>query len=212
MVGHTHEDIDQMFSKFSQALHHKSAPTVGKLLEVLKAAYRPENSHSELLRSVWDFRAMFSGCDALRGHSIPHIFKIYMKGSQLTLAYKDWPLPDEMYREIPMNLTGMNPHLSVVRPLCTTIEDITRSMYRDLPKWKESARLKPSEIDDWGRYLQSLSTTVDPEVDFKDFENFNAAPTEERRLPENLLAALQKSHRKISRKSQVSVQRKRRTQ
>ncbi|XP_048253010.1 uncharacterized protein LOC124117717 [Haliotis rufescens] len=102
-----------------------------------------------------DFRATFSGCDGLKGHSIPHVFKIYMKGSQLTLAYKDWPLPSEVYRETPMNLTGMNPQLAVVRPMCSTVNDIRTAMFRDLPKRRDSARLQPSEIDDWESYLQS---------------------------------------------------------
>ncbi|KAI8517519.1 hypothetical protein Bbelb_035360 [Branchiostoma belcheri] len=42
MNGHTHEDVDQMFSRFSTHLERKDAPTIPELLQQLSNAYTPQ--------------------------------------------------------------------------------------------------------------------------------------------------------------------------
>ncbi|CAH1242369.1 Hypp6627 [Branchiostoma lanceolatum] len=42
MVGHTHEDVDAVFSQFSHKLDRKDAKTTSELEEVLKSSFHPE--------------------------------------------------------------------------------------------------------------------------------------------------------------------------
>ena len=41
-VGHTHEDVDQMFSRLNLALQKVNAVTIGEFLAICKRAFRPE--------------------------------------------------------------------------------------------------------------------------------------------------------------------------
>lgn len=47
MVGHTHEDIDQMFSRFSTALGKHNAITIPELKEVFESCYKTASPYCE---------------------------------------------------------------------------------------------------------------------------------------------------------------------
>ena len=54
MVGHTHDDIDQMFSRFSAKLHNKNAVTISQLSTVCHNGYTP-NPVVEVVEEVLDW-------------------------------------------------------------------------------------------------------------------------------------------------------------
>jgi hypothetical protein len=72
-VGHTHEDVDQMFSRFSWALKHHVVRSVIDLARVLKDSYAP-TPHVEMLDHVmdWDIFKGDIGYKVLAGMSGQH--------------------------------------------------------------------------------------------------------------------------------------------
>ena len=76
MVGHTHEDIDQVFSRFSTWLNRHSATTQEKLMTGFETSYtpRPRSFQVERLLDITEWLAPHLNPISL--HSKPHLFKI----------------------------------------------------------------------------------------------------------------------------------------
>ncbi|KAL3701174.1 hypothetical protein R1sor_019196 [Riccia sorocarpa] len=55
LVGHTHDFVDQMFSRFSQALRRENAFTMSRLRSVIQNNYDPKPITSVILQT-WDFK------------------------------------------------------------------------------------------------------------------------------------------------------------
>ncbi|KAL3677794.1 hypothetical protein R1sor_020750 [Riccia sorocarpa] len=55
LVGHTHDFVDQMFSRFSQALRRENAFTMSRLRSVIENSYDPKPVTS-ILTQTWDFK------------------------------------------------------------------------------------------------------------------------------------------------------------
>ncbi|KAL3682529.1 hypothetical protein R1sor_000551 [Riccia sorocarpa] len=55
MVGHTHDHVDKMFSRFSVALRKRQAFTMPELRMVIQESYSPSPSF-EVLEETWDFK------------------------------------------------------------------------------------------------------------------------------------------------------------
>ena len=66
-VGHTHEDIDQMFSRFAIALETNDAITVSELLRVCQKAYHPTPATEELKYQI-NFKEKIDRDGALLGY------------------------------------------------------------------------------------------------------------------------------------------------
>jgi hypothetical protein len=81
-VGHTHAQVDQMFSCVSKALRGHNLFTVDHLHGVIKGSFKPE-IYTDHLRSVVDIRSWIApdirGMD-LHGHSKQQHFKIAKEG------------------------------------------------------------------------------------------------------------------------------------
>lgn len=54
MVGHTHEDVDQVFSRIAVKLKRRNASTLPDLQNVIKEAYNPMPECQEL-KVLFDF-------------------------------------------------------------------------------------------------------------------------------------------------------------
>ena len=113
MVGHTHEDIDQFFSKMAQYLRYNSCHTLPGMLcqvAVYTTSYTDviRTKHADLQSSVakcysdvpeanmveymFDVRSWIAPhLNKLEYHSHPHIFRFSksLSGS-VTMFYKDW--------------------------------------------------------------------------------------------------------------------------
>jgi hypothetical protein len=109
MVGHTHEDIDQFFSKFSQYLKHTPAHTlpgiivhmevnsldvlyinIGLMIAVQKCY--SDVPEALLLEHIFDVKTWISGhLFQLHNHSHPHIFRFKSgESGEVVMHYKDW--------------------------------------------------------------------------------------------------------------------------
>ena len=79
LVGHTHEIIDQVFSRYSVALRKKTCLTLGALMEVATTCYTPRPTVAHVT-SVTDWEAFFkeNGClsQNTKDISYNHAFRI----------------------------------------------------------------------------------------------------------------------------------------
>jgi hypothetical protein len=97
-VGHTHEDVDQMFSRFSTALHRSTARTILDLNRILRGAYTPVPNVSMMDHTMnWDAYKETIGYGTLTGiageHAATqeeklHYFKITKRQGRAILQYK----------------------------------------------------------------------------------------------------------------------------
>ena len=85
LVGHTHDDIDALFGRWSMALRREDFPTVPLLMKsFMKHEAVPTIPH--LIQEVPDFKKfiaewMLDGDDTLMGHTKAHQFKFYVDSS-----------------------------------------------------------------------------------------------------------------------------------
>ncbi|KAI8488689.1 Titin-like, partial [Branchiostoma belcheri] len=94
MAGHTHEDIDQMFSRFSVRLQRQDATTVTELFRCIEASYAPQ-PQCRLLQALWDYRTLMSThiTADMSGHSRPHNFVMRAVDNKVNLLAQLWPVP-----------------------------------------------------------------------------------------------------------------------
>ena len=64
LVGHTHEIIDQVFSRYSVALRKENCLTLSELMEVAKVCYNPRPT-AEHVQSVTDWQDWFISNDMM---------------------------------------------------------------------------------------------------------------------------------------------------
>ncbi len=69
-VGHTHEDIDQGFSRH-HGLLYRNRKTLSDLYINLKNCFRTKPLEHKKLRWVWDWKTFLKAKKKLSGHSIP---------------------------------------------------------------------------------------------------------------------------------------------
>ena len=75
-VGHTHEDIDQFFSRISEFLRKQDVQTLQKLLALIPKAYKKLQTTAEQLFAIFDIREWFNGhLSQMNSHSYPHVFR-----------------------------------------------------------------------------------------------------------------------------------------
>ena len=91
MVGHTHEDIDQMFSCFSRHLAKHDARTIPELFSEMESAYISKPICEQLLH-MFDVKQWLHGHTEanISGHVYQHQFKIEMKDGKVVTYYKKW--------------------------------------------------------------------------------------------------------------------------
>ena len=92
MTGHTHEDIDQMFSCISRRLRKNNARTLLELIREIGMSYAPAIVAS-LITFMYDVKEWLEGCaiSNLSGHIHQHQFKL-VRGpdGKARLFYKKW--------------------------------------------------------------------------------------------------------------------------
>jgi hypothetical protein len=63
-VGHTHEDIDQMFSRFAEYFRTYDAPSISDFMKGIKSAYTPVPI-VERIYEILDFKSIINSEDIL---------------------------------------------------------------------------------------------------------------------------------------------------
>lgn len=175
LVGHTHDDIDQMFSRFSKHLQRNDAPTVGELHARCKAAYTPEPS-TEYLEEVVDWCGWFDEHRTrLHGQSQPHQFRFTLQDGFVVIHAKEFSdgeygqavsplktMPDD-YKTEPAVLQHNQLELDELR---TTVEELRKYMTEaQVEEWEqfqtmERARARPPYSTTWRAFTQKLVASV----------------------------------------------------
>nr|XP_006821263.1 PREDICTED: uncharacterized protein LOC102800784 [Saccoglossus kowalevskii] len=92
-VGHTHENVDQMFSKISARLQHNNTYTLNDLEDIVTASYTPPIKPRSLSKQPlfnikeWLLPHM-SG--RMQGHSKPHNFRFHKVQGKAYMQYRLW--------------------------------------------------------------------------------------------------------------------------
>ena len=211
MVGHTHEDIDQLFSRISSGLAKRDAHTLPQLLEAIETATTPKPV-CQHLRSLYDYRDKLLKCKGLvDGIMAPHHFKFEEKNGEVIMSYKDWPNETEEYRA--MTITRHVLSLDDVVPVLVNpkINDAITRMEQDLPKWTESGRLENDEIQWWRSYLASCKREARllPEVPkVTSLGKFRLPAVQEEGELGNLIQAVERNRQKETRRSVLKLKRR----
>lgn len=162
MVGHTHEDIDAMFSRFSEKLRTSQVYTFGNLMETfMKCSCCAPVPY--LMQEIPDFKRFIDGylCDGpetLIGHKKPLQFRFFLRDGIPIMQYmmnpraKTWLPQDgiELWKRdangIPMLPTGNPSPL----PLSDTIKDqeyICQGIKKYIEWWTEGMNKKHANLE-----------------------------------------------------------------
>ena len=88
MKGHTHEDIDQRFSKVSHILKRRDARTLVELTNILLGSLLRTTPEVTVWSKLYDIKGwMFKCVDDLFNHSNPHLFRYAFAVSELSLTF-----------------------------------------------------------------------------------------------------------------------------
>ena len=151
-MGHTHENIDQMFSCVARRLAKNDAHTLEALKEQIKVSYTPPVLVEEL-SSLFEIKAwMENSINNISGHVHQHVFKIQNNNGNSKLFYKKWStspvwLPDggiSLISTIPRGVPKL------VKP--NTLGGMSLDkLEMDLPKY--TMKLKDSEMVWWREFI-----------------------------------------------------------
>jgi hypothetical protein len=89
--GHTHEDVDQMFSNLSKAYWSKNCYTYSEFPNLIDRAYSSNSKpSSRRIEEIYDFKSFFEGkvC-SMEGHSKGRVFTFYRHQSLVVMKYKE---------------------------------------------------------------------------------------------------------------------------
>ena len=168
MVVHTHEDVDQMFSRISVGIRNKTFQNLPDLYEGIHGFFTPSPTE-EHLTNIWDYRALAveSGIN-LTGHSVPHLFRITEREWRVIMSTKSWALSSEGYKDIDVTdlaSSFASDPLPVVPARSPKFQEANGRVMTDLTKWMSSGRLSNEGKDWWVNYLQSeLKAAEEPDI------------------------------------------------
>lgn len=164
MVGHTHEDVDQFFSRISTHLKKNSITTFPKLLKAIPASFQRSDSMTTAQRitHIFDVRDwLLPHQHSMSYHSKPHIFKFTLDQGKATLQTKDWSTSPHW-----CNTTGLTHILSLLpdgqpRLVQKSFADINIQL---IERGVEKLRpyFQPGDIEAW-RSLCGLLTLEEKE-------------------------------------------------
>ena len=97
LVGHTHEDIDQIFSVIFGTLKRQDVDSMQQLLDLVKEGTSPTETFriSRHLEYIWDWKKfitpyLFTCPCAFEGISKPHHFRFYLKNNKTFVKTKHY--------------------------------------------------------------------------------------------------------------------------
>jgi hypothetical protein len=89
-VGHTHEDVDQMFSRISEHLKRVGADSLTGLHSTIEEAYTPKIQVCNVpwVHDIKDW--LKPNMEDLHGHSTPLSFKFTSNGQKAVMRFRHW--------------------------------------------------------------------------------------------------------------------------
>ncbi|XP_052212282.1 uncharacterized protein LOC127831354 [Dreissena polymorpha] len=165
MVGHTLEDIDQVFSRVASWIRRRDMGTLQDLVDNLRDSQEPSPIVEQL--TCYDYKHSLEGCRGLiQGIATPHHFIMTEVDGKVALRYRDWPgSPDhhlDIAGYIPQNFdaVGVTTNPKVLGEI--------QQMSADMVKWQATGRLSTTAVEWWTRYLAGVSDEREPCVPFVD--------------------------------------------
>lgn len=161
MVGHTHEDIDQMFSCVSRRLLKTSAMTLKDLGETIKEAYSP-SPEIHILNYLPDVKSWIKPhVEDLSGHSEPHQFKLEKDGRNGAVKVhcrkwstsKHWSPVTIKDGNDPIVLFDSTPK-GAPSNVAVDLQTIIASMKTDVPKY--GFQFSPEQKQWWKVFLEQV--------------------------------------------------------
>ncbi|XP_078608286.1 uncharacterized protein LOC144880140 [Branchiostoma floridae x Branchiostoma japonicum] len=219
LVGHTHEDIDQFFSRISATLKRSDATTIPELEQTITKSFTPAPQAFQV-EHVMDFKAWFAEeLEAISGHSIPHCFKFTMNSSsphaQSHIFYKEYSTDPEW--QATTGTTFQLLRQTPTEPLSYVIPfplKHLQAVQEGVSKARSMSRLTTEQHQWWESFLSSLQEYNPPaEVEnplavFKEY----VMPEEQEEEDEEREArrkALQALLARENKKAEVHLKRKR---
>ena len=107
MVGHTHEDVDQLFSRFSQRLGWNEAKTIPQLMDQFEKSFTPKPT-SVLMDKQYNISEwMTPYINAISGTMKPHLYKIKLNDTgKAYIQTKQWST-DESWADTDKEYEGL---------------------------------------------------------------------------------------------------------
>ncbi|XP_060561179.1 uncharacterized protein LOC132720949 [Ruditapes philippinarum] len=90
MVGHTHEDIDQLFSRFSVRASREDIFIMDDLITTFEKCYKQLPVTGMKIAEVYNFQEWLQ-LNNIKNHSHPHVFKFTRnEDGKAIMKYKKW--------------------------------------------------------------------------------------------------------------------------
>ncbi|KAL3691620.1 hypothetical protein R1sor_005271 [Riccia sorocarpa] len=175
MVGHTHEDVDALFSKVSAQTMHKDVLSLPALMAEI---WDSEIMHPVpiLLEEVADYKSYVHGfLKPLEGHSKPLGFKFSMVNNVPVYRYQRrvdgpwipeagislWKKVDGRYtvpdgEPLALKLPSSHPRLGEISPFISNLTDFLRTTYRDTTS--EGYRKYSPVISYWKKVQENITS------------------------------------------------------
>ena len=162
MVGHTHEDVDQFFSRFSSRLSWNSAKTLPALMNHLEESYSPKPT-SVLIDKIFKISQWLEPyIGSIRLHTGPHQYKIKLnEAGRARIQFKKWSTDEEwqtcdgLYEGV--LLTGMpkrQPEPEFVNP--KKVQGLEIEKLKSDYNSCASQLMDPKENDWWKDFFQQV--------------------------------------------------------
>jgi hypothetical protein len=154
-VGHTHEDVDQMFGCFSRALKLTTVTSLEKLHSVLEGAFSPTPKIFHLT-AIGNYRDWIddpiyqSGDWKLTGIDLPHAFVMTLVDSKVALRYKLWQAHEVWLPAVPLKVLSYIP---------TTIPRVLSNRIIDVAGIRQTLNISTQRIPQ--DQMQQLTNTLD---------------------------------------------------
>ena len=159
MAGHTHEDVDQLFSRISSGLAKRDAHTLPQLLEAIETSATPKPVCRHL-QSLYDYRGqLIKTMGLVDGIMTPHHFKFELVNDKVIMFYKDWLDGRGEYRSLNIDTTSFLWAVCGLLP-SRQIRPQLRKMEQDLSKWADCGCHKDEEVRWWRTYLESCKSNA----------------------------------------------------
>ncbi|XP_078610377.1 uncharacterized protein LOC144881295 [Branchiostoma floridae x Branchiostoma japonicum] len=223
MAGHTHEDVDQMFSRFSVKLQRQDATTIPELFTTIEASYAPK-PQCRLIQALWDYRTLMSNYISadLSGHSRPHNFVFRAVDKKVCLLAQLWPVPtcpkidinvDTFIEAFPTKQHIKHVWVGVDNEANEDHLEQVRKMTNDIDKWSASLRVKDGFREWWEDFLSKENRRSKPPTEplskLGKFIPRTKLPTV---LNEKVLTVLDKFQKKSQDPLNIKLKRKAKTQ
>ena len=159
MVGHTLEDIDQLFSRVASWIRRRDMVTLQDLVDNLRDSQQPSPVVEQL--TCYDYKHSLEGCRGLiQGIATPHHFIMTEVDWKVTLRYRYWQGSPDHHLHISGYIPQNFDAVGVTTNPKVLVEN--QQMSADMVKWQATGWFSTTAVEWWTRYLAEVSDQREP--------------------------------------------------